>query len=906
MSLRTFLMTLTVSLAMPSSLSAADRYVRTSAELQTALVNAQPGDRILLEPGVTYLGNFVLPVKSGTTFITIRSATPDAQLPPAGTRISPSHSALLPRLQSPNSVAVLKTAAGAHHWRLQYLEFGPNMGGYGDILLLGNSAQTTLASVPYALELHHVYIHGDPLLGQKRGIALNAGGTVIRDSHISDCKAVGQDAQAIAGWNGPGPYWIENNYLEGAGENFLLGGADPAIPGLVPTDVTFRRNYVSKPVGWQAPIVATPVGVMAGNLPGGGILPVGTYAYRIVARRPSGQGTTARSTASVQATAAVTSAGSAVQIQWSAVPGATEYLVYGRTPGAQGMYWRTTTTSVIDTGAAGTAGAVPTTAGTVWTVKNLFELKNARKVIVEWNTFENNWLQAQVGYAILFTARNSGGSCTWCVVEDVEFRYNIVRHSSAAVNVLGDCGSGNCAPLQSLRIRHNLFYDINQARWGGNGFGFLIGEQPRDVIIDHNTIDHSGPTVLYAYGGTPTDRREILGMQFTNNLARHSTYGISGAGVSYGYPAISAYFPDGFITANLLAGGDPSKYPPGNFFTNNFDTQFVDKTNGNYRLIPTSPYNSGSTDGLPLGADMGSLMLYQPPPPGTVAPPPPPATAPVPVATSLSPASVTAGAAAFNLTVNGSSFVPSAIVRWKGADRPTTFVSATQLRASIAAADIATAGTASVTVFTPSPGGGTSAPLTFTIAAAPATAPVPVATSLSPASATAGTAAFNLTVNGSNFVPSSIVRWKGADRPTTFVSATQLRASISAADIATAGTASVTVFTPSPGGGTSAPLTFTIATAQGPRLTVSATTVARGGSVTVTLTGGQGGMGDWLAFALSTAPNTSYYTYTYVGLGVKSRTWTITAPTTPGVYEFRLFFNDGYVRAATSPPVTVQ
>ena len=63
--------------------------------------------------------------------------------------------------------------------------------------------------------------------------------------------------------------------------------------------------------------------------------------------------------------------------------------------------------------------------------------------------------------------------------------------------------------------------------------------------------------------------------------------------------------------------------------------------------------------------------------------------------------------------------------------------------------------------------------------------------------------------------------------------------------------------------------------------------------MTVTLTNGQGGIGDWLAFALSTAPNTSYYTYTYVGLGVKSRTWTITAPTTPGVYEFRLFFNDG-------------
>jgi hypothetical protein len=476
------------------------------------------------------------------------------------------------------------------------------------------------------------------------------------------------------------------------------------------------------------------------------------------------------------------------------------------------MYWTTTTTSFVDTGAAGTVGAVPTTAGTVWQVKNLFELKNARRVLVEWNTFENNWLQAQVGYAILFTARNTGGSCTWCAVDDVEFRYNIVRHSSAAVNVLGDGGDTHSAPVRNIRIRHNLFYEINKTRWGGNGFGFLIGEEPRDLIIDHNTIDHSGTTVLYAYGGTATDPREILGMQFTNNLARHSTYGISAAGLSSGYPAISAYFPDGFITANLLAGGDPSRYPPGNFFANNFDTQFVDKANGNYRLIPTSPYNTGSTDGLPLGADFATLMQYQPPRPGALPPPPVPPPSPSPLATSLSPASANAGTSAFNLTVNGSSFVSTSVVRWNGADRPTTFLSATQLRASISAADIATAGTASVTVFTPSPGGGTSAPLTFTITAAP----------------------------------------------------------------------------------------------QGPRLTVSATTVARGGSVTVTLTNGLGGIGDWLAFALKTDPNTRYYTYVYVGMGVTTRTWTVTVPTIPGAYEFRLFFDNGYTRAATSPTVIVQ
>ncbi len=84
--------------------------------------------------------------------------------------------------------------------------------------------------------------------GQKRGIALNSGSTTIRNSYISDIKAFGQESQAIAGWNGTGPYTIENNYLEAAGVNILFGGADPAIQELVPSDIIIRRNHITKNV----------------------------------------------------------------------------------------------------------------------------------------------------------------------------------------------------------------------------------------------------------------------------------------------------------------------------------------------------------------------------------------------------------------------------------------------------------------------------------------------------------------------------------------------------------------------------------------------------------------------------------------------------------------------------------
>src|SRR3954449_12915915 len=72
-------------------------------------------------------------------------------------------------------------------------------------------------------------------LGQKRGISLNSSDTTIKNSYISDCKAVGQDSQAITGFNRPGNYLIENNHLEGAAETVMFGGSDPLIPNLVPS-----------------------------------------------------------------------------------------------------------------------------------------------------------------------------------------------------------------------------------------------------------------------------------------------------------------------------------------------------------------------------------------------------------------------------------------------------------------------------------------------------------------------------------------------------------------------------------------------------------------------------------------------------------------------------------------------
>jgi Divergent InlB B-repeat domain len=356
----------------------------------------------------------------------------------------------------------------------------------------------------------------------------------------------------------------------------------------------------------------------------------------------------------------------------------------------------------------------------------------------------------------------------------------------------------------------------------------------------------------------------------------------------------------------------------------------------------------------------------------------------VPVVSSLAPASAPAGSGAITLTVNGSRFSASSVVRWNGATRTTTVVSATQLRAALTASDLVTVGSIPVSVFTPAPGGGTSATVSFPITAtaavpvvpaapsqlsvtllgtdaigatfsvawsavsgatsyryvaafsdgtaaqqgtvtglvslqlrmpydvsgaarsgfvcirsvgatglqsvdqsctglsvparpsAPVVPVVPVASSLSPASAVAGSAGFTLTVNGSGFVASSVVRWNGTPRTTTFVSATQLRTAIAASDLLTSGSVPVSVFTPAPGGGVSGIVGFAITAPTVPP--VPSTAPAAPGNPSVTLLGVNGG---GATFAITWGAVSGATSYSYVAAffdGSAAQQGTVTGP----------------------------
>jgi hypothetical protein len=583
--------------------------VPAGGDLQSAITAARPGDTIVLAPGATYIGNFRLPAHGGTSYITIRSAAPNSALPAAGQRMAPSFAPQLPKLISPNNAPALRTVIGAAYWRIMLIELSASTDFTGVALALGDgsTSQSSLPQVAHHLEVDRVYIHGHAAHGLRRGVALNSAHTTVINSHISDIKAITVESQAIGGWNGPGPYRIENNYLESAGEVIMFGGDDPKIAGLVPSDITIRGNTLTRPVSWRAPIVATPANLRASTVQSGG-LPPGTYAYRVLARRKIAADT-ARSLAASQVTV-TTGATGGVLVQWSAVSGATEYLVYGRSPSGLNRYWSTTQTSFVDDGwNAGTAATVPTS-GTVWQVKNILELKNARRVLIDYNLMENHWAQSQSGIAILFTPRNQNGVCTWCAVDTVTLEYNIVRKAGGGIMLLGWDDERPSGQLRDVVIRHNQFSAIDKS-WGGSGHFLYLIDGPSDVRADHNTfISSNGSGVIMA------DKRATTGFVFTNNVMRHNTYGIIGTNTGVGLSTISRYFPGSEIRRNVLAGGAAKNYPPDNVFPSvvEFEAQFADYATGDYTLTPDTLWANAGTDGKDLGVDNEALGLADPPP----------------------------------------------------------------------------------------------------------------------------------------------------------------------------------------------------------------------------------------------------------------------------------------------------
>ena len=454
--------------------------VRAGGDFQAALDRAKPGDTISLEAGATFRGGFNLPLKSGSEFITVRSAAADAKLPPLNARIEPKkYAAVLPKLVSPTNEPVVRAVSGAHHFRFVAIEFGGTREGVGNVVEIGATDEKRVEDVPHHIEFDRVYIHGDPKLGQRRGIAANGKFIKISNSHISDIKRKGDESQAIAVWAGDGPVEIVNNYLEAAAENILFGGAGSDLK-LVPSDCIVRDNHLNKPLEW----------------------------------REEG-----------------------------------------------------------------------------WLVKNLFEVKNGRRIKVENNLMTNNWASGQDGTAILFTTRADNGAAT--VIEDVEFTGNVVRGAGGAVSVFGAEGGGG----RRLTIRNNLFADIDGRKWGGAGH-FLKSTAWDGLIIENNTVLQTG-NISNAYDAP------IKNFVFRHNIIFHNEYGFAGDSTAPGQATINKFFSGGDVGYNAIVGAEPAGRSRNFFPASAKQIGFANLEAGDYRLRADSPYINKGLNGKPIGASLG-------------------------------------------------------------------------------------------------------------------------------------------------------------------------------------------------------------------------------------------------------------------------------------------------------------
>lgn len=238
----------------------------------------------------------------------------------------------------------------------------------------------------------------------------------------------------------------------------------------------------------------------------------------------------------------------------------------------------------------------PSYAGVKWSVKNLFELKNARRVLVDGNIMEGCWVDAQVGVAIQLTPRNQDGSAPWSTVEDVTISNNIIRHVAAGVNILGTDNNHPSGRASRIAILNNLFDDLGAALYGGNGRWLQITAGAADLAISHNTARNTAHAIAADTAPAAT------GFTFTNNLEIGGDYGVFGSGQSEGNKTLTAYFPGAVFASNALIGRAASLYPAGNYFPAS------EAIAGDGRLSTTSTLKGKATDGKDIGVDVEALL----------------------------------------------------------------------------------------------------------------------------------------------------------------------------------------------------------------------------------------------------------------------------------------------------------
>lgn len=270
--------------------------------------------------------------------------------------------------------------------------------------------------------------------------------------------------------------------------------------------------------------------------------------------------------------------------------------------------------------------------GHPFTVKNLFELKNAQRVLLEGNIMDDTWGGfSQVGFALLLTPKNQAGAsgtsvCPACLVTDVTFRYNLVRHVGSGMQIANAISATGGVPRDGQRysIHDVIFEDIDATAYNGTGVLAQVTTDKGAPLLQSVHISHvtaiSLRTLLVI--GDNKSSPKMPNFVFSNNITNAGIFPfVSGPGGSgdctYQVVAVNmlnACFSDYVFTNNAIIappkGVPPKDWPAGNFFATTAATILFANSavvNPNYVLLPSSPYKNAGTDGKDLGADVAAV-----------------------------------------------------------------------------------------------------------------------------------------------------------------------------------------------------------------------------------------------------------------------------------------------------------